>query len=210
MGTAFDAQVLHAWLSARSVARELPAPVPERGGYRVETASPIEVRRWVFAGITSELIDLAASIHSPGHFLKVCVSVGDLAAVLPAAWQFGPPSYFMRGHGQHDERPLPAGYTIHTERGGAVSFVWVAAPSGDVAASGYSAETSAAFVYDRIGTTPEHGRKGLGRAVMCRLQHCKVLDVPELLVATEQGRALYETLGWKAVAPYSSASLAVA
>lgn len=209
MGTAFDAQVLHAWLSARSVARELPAPVPERGGYRVETASPIEVRRWVFAGITSELVDLAASIHSPRHFLKVCASVEELAAVLQAGWHLGPPSFFMRGHCQHPERPLPAGYAIHTERGGAVSYVWVAAPGGEVAASGYSAETDEAFVYDRINAAPKHGRKGLGRAVMCRLQYCKLHDVPELLVATEQVRALYETLGWKTVAPYSSASLAV-
>ena len=210
MHDAFDAQTLHAWLSARSAARGLPAPIAERGGYRVETNSPIEIRRWVFAGIMSELVELAASIHSPGHVLKVCASVEDLAAVLPAGWQLGPPSFFMRGHERHIERPLPADYTIHTERSGAVSYVWLAAPGGEVAASGYAAETDEAFVYDRIATAPDHGRKGLGRAVMCKLQQCKVLDVPELLVATEQGRALYETLGWKTVAPYSSASLAEA
>lgn len=207
MGTGIDPQILCAWLSARSIARELPAPIPELGGYRVETNSQIEVRRWVFAQINSDLAKLAVSITSPHHFLKVCGAVEDLAAVLPTGWQLGPPSFFMRGGGAHAERPIAAGYTIQAKRNGVVSNVCILAPSGELAASGYAAETGEAFVYDRIVTAPEHRRKGLGRAVMCRLQRSKSLDVPEFLVATEQGCALYATLGWETIAPYSSASL---
>jgi hypothetical protein len=30
---------------------------------------------------------------------------------------------------------------------------------------------------------------------------------PELLVATDDGRALYSTLGWETISPYSTASI---
>lgn len=79
-----------------------------------------------------------------------------------------------------------------------------------LAASGYGVETDDAFVYDRIVTSEEHRRKGLGHAVMAALQKLKISPtVPELLVATEQGRALYASLGWQVISPYSTASIAV-
>jgi hypothetical protein len=34
-------------------------------------------------------------------------------------------------------------------------------------------------------------------------------DSAELLVATEEGRALYSALGWKTISPYSTASKAL-
>ncbi len=53
---------------------------------------------------------------------------------------------------------------------------------------------------------PEYGRQGLGTAVMHAL--AKSLPhpaLPQLLMATEAGRMLYETLGWQIVSPYASA-----
>ena len=44
-----DTHLLSAWLSACSIARGLPLPVLEHGGWRVDTSLPNELRRHVFA-----------------------------------------------------------------------------------------------------------------------------------------------------------------
>jgi GNAT superfamily N-acetyltransferase len=81
--------------------------------------------------------------------------------------------------------------------------------TGALAASGYAAETRGVFIYDRIVTEPEHRRKGLGHTLMLTLHSARQHPSgPELLVATEDGRALYSTLGWETISPYSTASIA--
>ena len=81
--------------------------------------------------------------------------------------------------------------------------------AGALAASGYAAETEHIFIYDRIVTAPEHQRRGLGRLLMATLHEAK-LDAakPERLVATEEGRALYESLGWRTLSVFSTGSVA--
>jgi GNAT superfamily N-acetyltransferase len=84
----------------------------------------------------------------------------------------------------------------------------ILSPTGILAASGYAAETEQVFVYDRIVTEPGHRRKGLGHALMQALHDARRDTAKrELLVATEDGRALYSTLGWQTISPYSSASI---
>lgn len=52
-----------AWLAGRSIARGLPLPVAVHGGMRVDTASPEEACRYVFAGPEPGLAALASSIR---------------------------------------------------------------------------------------------------------------------------------------------------
>jgi hypothetical protein len=53
-----------------------------------------------------------------------------------------------------------------------------------------------------------HRRKGLGRAVMSLLGRAKARpSLPEVLIATEDGRKLYEALGWRTLSPYSTACI---
>ena len=79
---------------------------------------------------------------------------------------------------------------------------------GELASSGYAAETDHAFIYDRIGTAGKHRRKGLGSVVMTTLQEYKrCATTPELLVASEAGRALYSTLGREALSSYATGSI---
>ena len=61
----FSPAALGHWLTARSLARGLPAPQADRGGYRVDTNSETERCRWVFAHLDSGIADLAQSIHDP-------------------------------------------------------------------------------------------------------------------------------------------------
>jgi len=89
-----------------------------------------------------------------------------------------------------------------------VSEARIYSETGALAASGYAAETQEVFIYDRIVTEPLHRRKGLGLAIMITLHAAKQHpSVPELLVATKDGRALYSTLGWETISPYSTASI---
>ncbi len=210
--TAIDPMMLHAWLAARSLARGLPAPVADHGGYRVDTNSETEAKRWVFPKPCPGLVELGRTIGAPGHALKLCGTLDELRAALPRRWRLHDPGYFMIAtNGDHAERPIAKGYTIETDRNGAVVAVRVRSGAGDLAASGYAAETPEAFIYDRIETAPEHRRQGVGNAVMAALRGAKRnRDTPELLVATQDGRALYLALGWRTVSAYSTASIAEA
>ncbi|WP_430984552.1 hypothetical protein, partial [Escherichia coli] len=46
---AVDRELIAGWLHARSVARALPTPVADHGGWRVDTRSEQEWCRYVFA-----------------------------------------------------------------------------------------------------------------------------------------------------------------
>jgi GNAT superfamily N-acetyltransferase len=206
-----DPHLLHAWLAARSLARGLPMPVPDHGGFRVDTGSETETVRWVFPCMGDGLKELARTIHQPRQFLKVCDTAEALRAALPAHWTIHAPSHMMRANGPMPRRQLADGYAIAVEQSGAVTSVRIVAGTGILAASGYGAETDGVFVYDRIVTDVEHRRKGLGHVLMQTLHEARGNpNSVELLVATDDGRALYETLGWGKIAFYASASILVA
>jgi len=205
-GEGVDPRMLHAWLSARSIARGLPAPTADYGGYRVETDTDAEIRRWVFPHMCAGLVELAHSIREPRHLLKLCGEADELRPILPSRWRIDTPRYFMQAHGGRIEHLIATGYRIETNRSGAVIEACIRSNAGELAARGYAAETQEAFIYDRIATEPKHRRKGLGKALMAALQGEKrSAALPELLVATEDGRALYATLGWRTISPYATA-----
>jgi hypothetical protein len=202
-----DPQLLKAWLAARSIARGLPAPIAEYGGFRVDTNSESEVVRWVFPRTGPGLATLARSIDKPRHLIKLCGTADALQAALPAGWGLHAPSHFMRATGTPAPRRLVEGYRVMVTRAGMVSQARIVSEDDAMAAHGFAAETEDAFIYDRIVTDPEHRRKGLGHALMMALRTTRQRpDKPELLVATNEGRALYATLGWKTISPYSTAS----
>ncbi|MDB5708207.1 MAG: hypothetical protein JWL96_277 [Sphingomonas bacterium] len=78
---------------------------------------------------------------------------------------------------------------------------------GELAASGRVGLVGGVAIYDRIRVQDAHQRRGLGRALMAALGDAanRAGATRWLLVATPEGRALYETLGWTVHAPYTSA-----
>jgi GNAT superfamily N-acetyltransferase len=201
--------LLHAWLAGRSLARGVPAPVADRGGYRVDTGSDSEHCRWVFAAPSPNLSALAREIDQPGRLIKLCGKDEALRELLPDSWQLHALAFFMQSGSWPAARALPPGYRCETSVVGSVAHVAVFGDDGSLAASGYAAETGAAFVFDRIVTAPSHRRKGLGAGVMAALRATRTRpDVPELLVATDEGRCLYQRLGWRVLSPYATAEFA--
>lgn len=206
-GTHIEPGLVFAWQVAHSIARQSPLPVHDRGGFRVDTHSEKEIRRWVFPRMCDGLRDIAAEIVAPRHFLKLCGTHDELRSALPARWEVQPANYFMRAMSDNPgSRALPDGYSMELHEDGPRARADVIAPDGQVAATGCAAETAEVFVYDRIETSPDHRRKGLGHAVMSALRSTrKSVTTPQLLVATEDGHHLYASLGWTVIAPFATA-----
>lgn len=208
-GSRLDPQLVFAWQAAHSVARHSPAPVHDRGGFRVDTHSEKEVKRWVFPRMCGGVHAIAREISMPRHYLKLCGFNQELRDALPDRWELQPENYFMRATATVGGiSALPDGYRIELQQDGAVAKAYVIGPDGDIAANGTAAEAADVFVYDRIETAANHRRKGLGIAVMSALASArKSVDGPQLLVATEDGRALYARLDWEVIAPFATATI---
>lgn len=207
--TGVDAGLVAAWLSARSMARDLPPPIPDRGGWRVDTGLPTEKRRHVFPIACPGLVELGAAIDEPLVMLKLGGSHAELAALLPARWRLEPLAHIMTCDGRFGGRcELPAGYALTIDRNGDRAFARIVAPDGGTAASGHAAELQGVFVYDRIATDAAHRRRGLGRALMLALQDTRrSAGSRQVLTATADGRALYASLGWEVHCPWSTAAI---
>lgn len=203
-----EAGLLAAWLAARSVARGLALPVPDHGGWRVDTGLPGEIRRHVFAGPVPGISALAASIHCPHILIKMCDTGEQLLKLLPPRWQLLPAGFFMTHEGSLQASALPAGYRLEVATSQAITTARILTSDGAVVASGHAVEHAGVFVFDRIVTEAAHRRRGLGRALIAALGARQRSDsARRLLVATEDGLKLYLSLGWHIQSPYATATI---
>lgn len=104
---------------------------------------------------------------------------------------------------------MPQGYQTSFENQHGAHVVKVIHDSGDLAASGRIVLHGQTAIFDQIETAETHRRRGLGSVVMQSLDSiAKQAGINErLLVATEDGRALYTRLGWSVISPWSTAVL---
>ncbi|MGY2736416.1 GNAT family N-acetyltransferase [Sphingomonas sp. UYP23] len=201
-----DPELLAGWVAARSIARGVAAPVADHGGWRVDTRSDVEYCRYIFVRGDAAIATLAHSIHQPRILIKACVEEAALIALLPDLWALQDRAWVMTSLAEPPARRLAEGYTLAVEHENRVIAVTVTAADGSLAASGYAVEIDGVFAYDRIRTSADHQRRGLGHAVMSTL-HAQRRSVAsrEILVATDEGRALYTALGWSVQSAYASA-----
>tara|TARA_B100000678_G_scaffold33175_1_gene24469 strand:+ start:1176 stop:1820 length:645 start_codon:yes stop_codon:yes gene_type:complete len=198
--------LLESWLVGRSLARELPVPVAVQGAFRVDTQSEAELRRWVFPAGDPRISVLGHRIANPREPIKACVDDTELADLLPSRWDVQATGHFMLCRGPCASAALPQGFVTRVEGNGEAGKVEITSGEGVLAARGYWGQAAHAFVYDRILVEPAYRRCGLGRALMGMLgQHRRDETVPQLLVATDEGRLLYLALGWEVLSPYSTA-----
>lgn len=205
-----DDALVGAWLAARSLARGLPAPVPDHGGWRVDSGQAEERRRHVFTAPCEGLRLLGQAIDEPWVPLKLCRPADDLFALLSPRWRLtsdADTKVMTRDDSPDAVPPLPPGYRATIDVAGEVTFARIMAGEA-LAASGYAAEHGGVFVYDRIVTREAHRRNGLGRALMAMLGRARRSAASQaILTATPAGRALYLKLGWRDYSPYSTAMI---
>lgn len=208
-----DLALIERWLTGWSLSRGVPAPLPYGEGLVVEVGMPAQLRRYVFADAGRALQACAERIHDPYIFLKAAVETEALRRALPARWSIESPGYLMAGPAQARQQVAPPpGYQIVRERQHGAQVVRVIHESQELAASGRVVLHGGCAVFDQIETAESHRRRGLGSVVMQALDAiAEEAGIGErLLVATEDGRALYMRLGWSVISPWSTAALPAA
>lgn len=150
----------------------------------------------------------AASVTVPHTWLKVPMDPDAVGAWLPAGWVVdkAEAGHLMAADLTATGPVAPEGYTMSMETRGGVVYAHVHAAAGELAAQGQMAVLGRATVVDRVVTHEAHRRRGLGSLVMRALADRAVAEGATLgvLGATDEGRALYETLGWKTHAPLAA------
>ncbi|MFI6229006.1 GNAT family N-acetyltransferase [Micromonospora echinospora] len=92
----------------------------------------------------------------------------------------------------------PAPYAVRIDTTGGTAVATVVDSTGHPAASGRLAPAGSYGVVDQVETTPAHRRRRLGTVVMRALADHGARHGPRtgILVATDDGHSLYDSLGW--------------
>ncbi|MGX5818499.1 GNAT family N-acetyltransferase [Chitinophaga lutea] len=200
--------LLEKWQKGWSLSRELPLPTPYGTGFFVAVDQPMVKARYVFADLSDDVSQLAETIHEPWVFIKVCVSPEALLAVVPPRWVLQPQGYVMTCFQPMKSRDIRLGedYRIEAHSYDATTLLNIIDRNGKVAAEGRVVIVEDMAVYDRISTEEAHKRKGLGTILMLELEKIALVHGvrKNILVATDEGRLLYASLGWEMNALYSS------
>ncbi|MEU4446109.1 GNAT family N-acetyltransferase [Actinosynnema sp. NPDC050801] len=186
------------WVLGWSLCRDAPEPVEEPDGFRIDVGLPGHRVRFVLAG-TASVRERAVASTEPGTWLKICGRRADVVPLLGPGWVVGAPEFLMSTTpGDGPAVPAPDGYRTEVVRERRFHEVVVTAPDGGRAARGRFAVHGGVAVVDQVVTEPAHRRRGLGRCVMGTIgAHARDRGAGvAVLVATVEGRHLYESLGW--------------
>ncbi|MFE9426789.1 GNAT family N-acetyltransferase [Kitasatospora sp. NPDC006697] len=164
--------------------------------------NPDEVGRHVLPEAEESLVrSAAASVSAPRTWMKMPAEPEEIEPWLPRAWvvAWKETGHLMAVDLMATHPAPPDGYTTTVETIGAVTCIRVLDAAGEQAAKGQMAVLGEAVVVDRVVTEETHRRRGLGGFVMRSLADHALREgaVLGVLGATDAGRALYETLGWK-------------
>lgn len=209
MGAHADDDLLQTWISGWSACRGYE---PQRDGRSTSVLLTDEEGRtehFLFEPPTERFRELAAETQQdPQRVLTVVTNrmqdLIDEAEALGLRVTDRQQSLMkVDMHGQDVEDPRPPGdeFTLSRDKDGCCRRVTVHA--GDaVAARGSVSVVGEHAVYDRIVTEEDFRRRGLGSFVMRALTAGVLEDdvTAGLLMASADGRALYEYLGWQHVA----------
>ncbi|MFF5707161.1 GNAT family N-acetyltransferase [Streptomyces sp. NPDC012794] len=197
-------EIARSWVDGWTVSRGTPKPVDRPWGLTIEVGRPTETVRHVLRDGDAETARrLVGSISEPAVCVKAFLEPGVMTPWFPSAWRPIDPGFLMAVDLRPSVVRAPGGYTAAAETVGDVVLVRVLTAGGELAAGGRIGLTGAACVFDQIVTEEAHQRRGLGTFVMGALTEAAVQRgvTTGVLGATVPGRALYEALGWKVLAP---------
>lgn len=203
--------ILEKWLKAWSLSRELSLPVKYKSGFKVDVGFENQKCRYVFTELNEDFIQLSQEINEPWIFLKVCASPKEIEGKISAKWKMQPQGYMMRCFHPMDipNTKLNEAYKLEFENYNSTVVVRIVTKNGALASEGRVVIVDDLAVYDRIRTENNHKRKGLATFLMKQLENIASSKgaFKSLLVATEEGRSLYEALGWELCCLYTSTVL---
>ncbi len=202
-----DPDLVATWVRGWALARGTSPPEAHADGFRIEVGWPEQTRRYVFSHLSDEIARLGAEIRAPWVYLKACAPPEAVRAVLPAPWSVADATFLMTQAELDRPTPLlPEGYRLAVDAAETGAVATVTAEDA-VAAGGRVVTVGETAIFDSIVTEPAHQRRGLGAVVMAALgQAARDRGARRaVLVATQDGRRLYETLGWRLHALYTSA-----
>ncbi|GAA3936422.1 hypothetical protein GCM10023085_17330 [Actinomadura viridis] len=188
-----------AWGRGWAVSRGVAEPVEVPGGFRADVGRHGHRVRYVLHTWDTDLIaDLSRQVTEPGTWIKVSGRATDLRGALPARWIMDSAAYLMSAPFAVGAGVPPASYELLVTGDGEAIIATVVDAAGAVAASGRLAPAGEYGVIDQVQTAPEHRRQGLATTVMRALSDHAARNGLRtgVLVATQDGRRLYRTLGW--------------
>ncbi|MYW96427.1 GNAT family N-acetyltransferase [Amycolatopsis rubida] len=196
-------ETVRAWVAGWALSRATPTPIEQPWGLYVEVpGNPAEAGRHVLPEAEESLVRAAAgAVSEPRTWLKTLAEPEAIEPWLPDGWVVGweHTGHLMATDLLATDPVAPEGYTVTVETSGAVTFFRVLDAAGEQAAKGQMAVVGDAVVVDRVATEEAHRRRGLGGLVLRTIADRALGEgaVFGVLAASDAGRALYETLGWK-------------
>jgi GNAT superfamily N-acetyltransferase len=195
------------WAASRGTSR--PEPLGD-GAWRIEVGLPgHRLRDLLPAWPVDRIQAWAAGITQPGAWIKALVDPSQLQ--LPAQWRLHDTEYLMAAALRAQPLPpLALGYRGQlVQEGDAIEYL-VLTTIGELVARARVGLTGRHAIFDQVVTEQAHRRLGLGRHAMAALNQAALARSAQygLLVATEDGRALYTPLGWRVEALMTAASVA--
>ncbi|MEU6857436.1 GNAT family N-acetyltransferase [Glycomyces sp. NPDC046736] len=201
-------ELVMAWGRGRAVSRATAQPVPVEGGYEVAVGPPSAEIRRVFHTYTPELLaETAAAFAAPGHQIMIAGPTELLRASVPSTWTMDEGGHLMTTGFAPTAYAVPDGYRLVVETEGDLTVARAFHFNGDLAASARLGRAGEFGVFDKVVTAPAHQRRGLGSTLMRALTTNAAAQGMSwgLLVGTDEGRALYEHLGWTFVSDFPGA-----
>ncbi|WP_369394590.1 GNAT family N-acetyltransferase [Streptomyces sp. CG1] len=197
-------ELARSWVDGWTVSRRLPKPVDVPWGLSIQVGLPAQAVRHVLLDVDVETVrGLVGGITEPATCVKAFLEPDVMEPWFSPEWEPTDPGFLMAVDLRPSVVRAPDGYTATAQTSDDVISVRILAADGELAARGQLGLTGAACVFDQIVTEEAHQRLGLGTVVMSTLTTAAVENgaATGILGATIQGRALYETLDWKVLAP---------
>ena len=197
------AELFDIWLRGYCIARRLGHPEIVPDGLWLEVAKPQQAGRYfanrydpnVLSRIIRETDEPAVYIEFPG-------TKEQASQLVPQGWHIRDDAYLMSASlsgGRDPEICDCVDYTLATTMLQGVITIEARTADFGLAGSGCFVTVGNWAVFDQILVEPEYRRRGLGSRLVRRLANEAVVSgcSHALLVATEDGRALYNHLGWE-------------
>ena len=185
------------YCAARGYAQPVAATFPSALWF--DAGKPDQTGRFILGNASGKAAAAAfAAVDAPHIYVDIAAPRDAILPHVPPHWQPRDPMWLMAaGTEIPAERPTPD-FMIEVDEGAHRLEAVARHTDGSIAARGVLGIHGATAVYDQIVTEPQFARRGLGSAIMAELGRLAARRgiAESLLVATADGKALYERLGW--------------